>query len=196
MADHRESEETVSPAEKRINRLAEVISLYGREIARYSAFCLMKYGSQLVNPNIIDEVLSDVIDEASRLARIEARAFPPTTDEMVPWLKRITTFKVLEYVRNFAKRHQLVQSMSPEELDLLEAHPIVDYIDRHGAFQELVTSCKRLSDVEQEVVRLYFEDHMTSDEIAGILQKSPASVRKIKQRALQKLRRHLERRSA
>lgn len=65
---------------------------------------------------------------------------------------------------------------------------ILDEVHTQKLAQSINEYLPHLSDDEQEVIRLYFYAELSYKEISNILHKEEASLRKIKERALKKLR--------
>lgn len=69
-----------------------------------------------------------------------------------------------------------------------ESTSIIDEIHLERLSQEINTFLPKLTNDEQEVIRLYFFSELSYKEISDILEKEEAYLRKIKERALKKLR--------
>jgi RNA polymerase sigma-70 factor (ECF subfamily) len=76
----------------------------------------------------------------------------------------------------------LLETYSDNDSDILDTTHI------KNLSESITTYLPSLNDDEQEVVRLYFFSEFTYKEISDILNKEEAHVRKIKERALKKLR--------
>ena len=103
----------------------------------------------------------------------------------------------LAYLFTIARRllinhHQKNKPISFDETILEAVHDeSVDIIEEthiHLLANHVMTHIASLTDDEQEVIRLYYFGELTYDEIATTLTTSNANIRKIKERALKKLR--------
>lgn len=103
----------------------------------------------------------------------------------------------LAYLFTIAKRllinHGEKKTFEPFDDSLLEtykddSHSILDEAHLEHLSQEINSFLPHLTDDEQEVIRLYFFSELSYKEISDVLEKEEAYLRKIKERALKKLR--------
>ena len=103
----------------------------------------------------------------------------------------------LAYLFTIAKRllinHGEKKTFEPFDDSLLEtykddSHSILDEAHLEHLSQEINSFLPHLTDDEQEVIRLYFFSELSYKEISDVLEKEEAYLRKIKERALTKLR--------
>ncbi|MEN9880893.1 MAG: hypothetical protein RLZZ308_76 [Candidatus Parcubacteria bacterium] len=103
----------------------------------------------------------------------------------------------LAYLYTIAKRllinNKEKKTFEPFDDTLLETTQdtqatTLDEIHIKNLAETINTYLPRLSEDEQEVIRLYFYSELTYKEIGDVLQKEEATIRKIKERALKKLR--------
>lgn len=69
-----------------------------------------------------------------------------------------------------------------------ESDSILDEVHMERLSEEINSFLPQLTDDEQEVIRLYFFSELSYKEISEVLEKEEAYLRKIKERALKKLR--------
>ena len=103
----------------------------------------------------------------------------------------------LAYLFTIAK-HLLINHGEKKTFDsfdeyLLESTPdesvaIVDEVFVKQLSEEIVSYLPQLTSDEQEVIRLYYFGELSYQEIRTVLEKEEAYIRKIKERALKKLR--------
>lgn len=103
----------------------------------------------------------------------------------------------LAYLFTIAK-HLLInysekKTFIPFDETLLETYTddsvtVLDEVHTHVLAQAINDYLPHLKDIEQEVIRLYFYAELSYKEISDALQKEEVYIRKIKERALKKLR--------
>jgi RNA polymerase sigma-70 factor, ECF subfamily len=103
----------------------------------------------------------------------------------------------LAYLFTIAKRllinHGEKKTFQPFDETFLETYndestSIIDEIHLERLSEEINSFLPKLTDDEQEVIRLYFFSELNYKEISDVLEKEEAYLRKIKERALKKLR--------
>ncbi len=103
------------------------------------------------------------------------------------WIYRIAHNMVVDEYRRQKVRG--IQEAMPDELD--EKAFLHDQEEWHIARADLQQALRRLTDEQQTVILLRFQDGMTCSEIAEILGKTETAVKALQRRALAALTRHL-----
>lgn len=132
----------------------------------------------------VDDLLVEVF-----LAAIENTNVPRLKDEeQIAWLQRVAHNKVVDHQRRMIKRSMMA-------LDELQDSPfITDQLTPEKAVVDqeeidlLMTRLSELSELQQQVLRLRFEEGLRTKEIASKLHRSDGAVRSLLLRSLNLLR--------
>lgn len=187
--------ERVSTPENAIRLLEEICDQGDRaRISRHAYFTLRSIAPQLATTALVQDVIGDTFLTACEIIRSRPERLPATRAEMLAWLRRIILFKCLESARR--RRISREVQLRPESEALYVEHPTVDILDSGDHRETLSKAYEALTDDEKGIMQLYLNDSMTSTTIANRLGLEPAAVRKVKQRAIEKLRRYLQRAGA
>jgi RNA polymerase sigma factor (sigma-70 family) len=164
----------------------------GGRIARHAYFTLRSITPALATSALVQDVVSDAFLTACEIIRSRPERLPTTREEMLAWLRRIVLFKCLEAARA-RRRGAREVALTADNAALPAEHTVVDILDSGNYRAALTRAYAALSDDERAVMQLYLDEHITSTAIAKRLGREPAAVRKTKQRAIERLRRHLDR---
>jgi RNA polymerase sigma-70 factor, ECF subfamily len=135
-------------------------------------------------------VAEDVTSEVFLGVAIQMPRFAGTTEEdFRRWLFRIATNEVNAYLRQSKRRRALLESAARSGTLAASVHSPagnagVETLDWPTLYQAILSLKPR----EQAILHLRFFEQMSHDEIAGVLQERPGSVRVGLSRALEKLR--------
>jgi RNA polymerase sigma-70 factor (ECF subfamily) len=165
----------------RTNREAfgKLYDLYYPKVLRY---CLRRLFVRAMAEDVTSEIFLRV---ASRM-----REFPGTTEEdFRRWLYRMATNEINALLRRTRRRREVLESaVLTRSIRVLDGADqpggLVDALDWAEVHQAILTLKPR----EQTVITLRFSEQMSHDQIAGVLNLQPATVRVVLSRALEKLR--------
>ncbi len=159
-------------------------------LARHAFFTLQSLDKALAHQEAVEDVMSDVFMMACHIIRTRPEKYPTTRSESLTWLRRITLFKCSELRRKRQRETRRRQRLAAEEAVLAE-HAAVEMVDSEHDIT-LARAYEILSEMERRILDLYFKHRLTSRMIAEQVDMEAAAVRKMKQRAIQKIRRYLE----
>jgi RNA polymerase sigma-70 factor, ECF subfamily len=149
-------------------------------------YCFRRLFVRAVAEDVTSEVFLSVADAM--------RHFGGTTQEdFRRWVFRIATNEVNAYVRQAKRRKVLLESAAQSgALTAADGSQTggagVETLDWPALYQAIL----RLKPRDQAILHLRFFEQMSHDEIAGVLQERPATVRVGLSRALEKLRQHFK----
>jgi RNA polymerase sigma-70 factor (ECF subfamily) len=174
------SDDLVIHARTKREAFGRLYDLYYPRVFRY---CLRRLFARAVAEDVTSEVFLRVA--------AHIHDFPGTTEEdFRRWLYRVATNDVNAFLRRSRRhcelRESAVRTHAIRVLDT-EDHPRgkdVDDPDWAEVYQAILTLKPR----EQTVNTLRFSEQMSHDQIAGVLNLQPATVRVVLSRALEKLR--------
>lgn len=135
-------------------------------------------------------VAEDVTSEVFLVVASKMPRFAGTTDEdFRRWVFRIATNEVNAYLRQTKRRRALLESAARSGDLAASVCPAVgdggvERLDWPALYRAILS----LKPCEQAILHLRFFEQMSHEQIAGVLQKRPASVRVGLSRALEKLR--------
>jgi RNA polymerase sigma-70 factor (ECF subfamily) len=148
-------------------------------------YCLRRLFARAVAEDVTGDVFLRVAGHI--------RSFPGTTEEdFRRWVYRVATNEVNAYVRRTKRRRELLESaVRASAIRVMDgpngrAHQ-ADAVDWPSVYQAILSLKPR----EQSIIALRFFEGLSYDEIAGVLDRRPATVRVAMSRALAKLRRRL-----
>ena len=152
-----------------------VAALYQRYVDRVTRYVSYRVSNPMSIEDLIAEVFLDMVE---RLPRYKYTGAP-----FEAWLYRIAQGKVADHYRKI-ERHpeaaltELIENdQVPIEIDLLRAEE----------FEKLREALQQLSEEYQLILILRFVERRTHEEVANVLEKSPAAVATAQHRALKQL---------
>lgn len=181
----------MSNSEMALAVLEEVIRDNRRHLEMHAYFTLTSSDRSLSQPHMAEDVLGDSIAVAIHIIRSDSNEYPTDKNGMILWLRRIITLKSLEYRRRRTRELRL-NKMSEDHKDLLDSMYILHSFHNKNYENLLQEALKNLSHEERTIIERSFNEGLTSDIIGQEIDKSPSNVRKIKQRALLKVRRFMD----
>jgi RNA polymerase sigma-70 factor (ECF subfamily) len=147
------------------------------ELVRAHQVALRDYVSRRVTPADVDDVVAEVLAAAWR-----HRDSRPPMPEL--WLYRTAWNSLLHQFRSQRRRERLTARLS----QMPTAAPGGDTAAADSEAADVVRSClARLTDADQELIRLTYWERLTTAEAAYILGGSPAAVRVRLHRARRRL---------
>jgi RNA polymerase sigma-70 factor (ECF subfamily) len=131
-----------------------------------------------------EDLLLEVFLAALEDERLEA----VPEEERLAWLRGVAHHKLVDYYRRHARRptaplEAVAEVITDDERLAPEASAI-----RQEERQRLRAAVRRLPTLQQQVLRLRFEDGLPSAEIAALLGKQDSAIRKLLSRTLNALR--------
>jgi len=158
---------------------AELFRLYYDDVFRYCAH-------RLFDRHIAEDVTSTVfLKVAGNLHR-----FKGDNDDFRRWLYRIANNAVNEYLRHLRRRARAIKVVA-ENARGQTLDNIAEGEDSYRKYALLKQAMLNLKPKYQAVITMRFFENMKLTEIAGILGKSPGTVRSQLARGLSKLRKKL-----
>ena len=132
---------------------------------------------QYVARRVPNEQVDDVVAASFVVAW---RKFEQTTNPALPWLFRIASYEVSNSRRSLRKRNNVVS------FEVVGEYLSISTTDDFNGI-EINAALRRLSDVDQEILRLIHWDSLTRSEAADVLRLSPNATNVRYHRALQRL---------
>lgn len=141
---------------------------------------------QVRNKQDAEDLLLEVFLRASQEALLEELS----EERQLAWLRRVARNKMIDYYR-----HQGIICWLPliwaNEVEDEHVNP-EERLEQQEEYVQLYQAMQRLSPAQQELIRLRYGQELNFGEIAGILEKSEATVRKMLTRTLRRLRIYYE----
>lgn len=152
-----------------------VSQLYHQHIDAITRFVSFRVS----HPNVVEDIIADIfLAMLEGLPNYEYRGVP-----FVAWLYRIAHAKVVDFYRQ-NKREQQVEL----EEDLVSDEPVLEWgLERSEEFEALQIAIQQLNQTYQAILILRFVEQKTHEEVAEILEKSPAAIMTAQHRALNAL---------
>lgn len=152
-----------------------VAQLYYQHIDTITRFVTFRVAHSYVAEDIIADIFLAMLEG---LPKYEYRGIP-----FAAWLYRIAHVKVVDYYRQNKREQQidLVENIASEE-------PVLEWnIEQSEEFESLRTAVQQLNETHQAILILRFVEQKTHEEVAEILEKSPAAIMTAQHRALNEL---------
>jgi RNA polymerase sigma-70 factor (ECF subfamily) len=153
---------------------ARFVELYDRYVDRVYAFVSRRTANRATAEDITSEVFQQALAE---LGRFEWRGIP-----FVAWLYRIASNALTDSWRRDARESHALPDEVPER--------DVQDVERRVALFELVG---RLPDAQRTVIEMRFVEDKSIRDIAAALGRSEGAVKQLQLRALQRLRKEMDR---
>lgn len=152
-----------------------ISQLYNENIDAITRFVAYR----ISHPNVVEDLISEIfLAMIEGLPNYEYRGVP-----FVAWLYRIAHAKLVDYYRQMNREQQteLADDIPSEE-------PILEWnIEQAEEFEALKSAIAQLNETHQSILILRFIEQKTHEEVAEILEKSPAAVMTAQHRALNEL---------
>jgi RNA polymerase sigma factor (sigma-70 family) len=129
-----------------------------------------------------EDLLLEVFLSASKEAMLEELS----EERQLAWLRRVARNKLVDYYRHQRLINWLPLTQASELVD--ERLTPEEQTEQQEEYARLLQALKRLSPDQQEVIRLRYGYELRFAEIAGMLERSEGTVRKMLTRALRQLR--------
>lgn len=160
------------------SRFAELYTTYYPEVA---AYCRRRSPADMT-----DDLVADVFFTAWR--RIDDS---PGGDAVLPWLYRIAYHKTGNLWRSRRRAKQLHDRV--ESIGLEHENPIADQVIAREEVTEVLSAAGRLSQNDQEILRLFYWEQLTLAEIGVVLDIEPNTAKQRLHRAKRRLVAEFER---
>lgn len=153
-------------------------ALYDRHYPRILRYC----SRRLYSPSIGEDLTSDVFLAAAD----KIDSFRGQSDgEFSQWLYTIATNRINEYLRNDARRRELLESaVQSRRVGSTETHDRTDHLDWPVVYEAIL----KLTPRDQTLITLRYMQELPHEQIAGIVNLTPAAVRVALSRAMAQLR--------
>ncbi len=152
-----------------------ISQLYNENIDAITRFVAYR----ISHPNVVEDLISEIfLAMIEGLPNYEYRGVP-----FVAWLYRIAHAKLVDYYRQMKREQQteLADDIPAEE-------PILEWnIEQAEEFEALKSAIAQLNETHQSILILRFIEQKTHEEVAEILEKSPAAIMTAQHRALNEL---------
>ncbi len=155
---------------------ARFVELYERHFHRVYAYAIRRAGSRAEAEDITSEVFERAL---VNLPRFEWRGVP-----LIAWLFRIAANALSD------RRQQIERDSAGPPPDVPDEGESAT-IERRAMLFQLVD---RLPDLQRQVIEMRFVDGRSIREIAAALERSEGAVKQLQLRALENLRKRMERR--
>ena len=131
------------------------------------------------HPNVVEDLIADIfLAMLEGLPNYEYRGIP-----FVAWLYRIAHAKVVDYYRQNKKEQQVELAD-----DVVSNEPVLEWgVEKAEEIEALRTAIQKLNETHQAILILRFVEQKTHEEVAEILDKSPAAIMTAQHRALNAL---------
>jgi len=166
-------------------------------IQLYRELMLKKAKQELDSDILSKKGASDVVQDAIIEARSDFDQFRGQTErEFLAWLSMIMNNNIRNLIRMYRRRLRDPRLAKELKSDIQCGAPSPSSaVVREEDLAAIREAMEKLSEEYQLVLKLYYDKRLGYEEIAARLGKSQDAVRQIKHRALEILRRDLERRS-
>lgn len=156
-----------------------ISQLYNENVDAITRFVAYR----IAHPNIVEDLISEIfLAMIEGLPNYEYRGVP-----FLAWLYRIAHAKVVDYYRQ-AKRELQTELVD----DIPAREPILEWnIEQAEEFKALKLAIAQLNETHQSILILRFIEQKTHEEVAEILEKSPAAIMTAQHRALNQLAKHM-----
>lgn len=152
-----------------------VSQLYHQHVDAMTRFVAFRVS----HPNVVEDLIADIfLAMLEGLPTYEYRGIP-----FAAWLYRIAHAKVVDYYR----QNQREQQIELQD-EIASQEPILEWnIERGEEFAALQEAIQHLNEAQQTILILRFVEQKTHEEVAEILDKSPAAIMTAQHRALNEL---------
>jgi RNA polymerase sigma-70 factor, ECF subfamily len=181
LLDDAEAQQLVRAAQQYDDRaLARIYQMYSDRIFRYVFF---RIGERNRAEDLTGEVFVRLLENL-RNFRLGAHGHSLA---LTGWIFRIAHNLVIDEYRRQRVREE-VDSLADSEEDTIDPDMSLDFQLTRA---DLQSALRRLTDDQQTVILLRFDQGMSSGEVAQILDKTETAVKALQRRALAALQRHL-----
>ncbi|MGB1124502.1 MAG: RNA polymerase sigma factor [Phycisphaeraceae bacterium] len=153
-------------------------ALYDRYYPRILKYCTRRLYSQSVGEDLTSDVF---LTAATKIDSFRGQS----DGEFSQWLYTIATNKVNEYLRNFSRRKELLESAAQtKRIGSGPTHDNTDHLDWPAVYEAIL----QLKPRDQALITLRYMQELPHEQIAGIVDLKPAAVRVALSRAMAQLR--------
>lgn len=155
---------------------AELAGLYEEYYDRIARYTYTRIG----NKDDAEDIAGEVFLKALQSLKSYREQGPP----IQVWLFKIAHNMVVDYLRRKSK----MKTVPLESLDVADDMDPAELAEINLEIERVKTAMKRLSNDQQEVIRLRFLAGLTSREVAYLMGKTDGAVREMQRAALERLR--------
>ena len=181
----------MSPKDKALALLEQVVREDGQQLARYAWGVLRNLGHATNDSDLLQDIVGEAVLTATQIIRSNDGRIPNSANGVRVWLRKILSYKAMERRRALARDRRRRADLD-EHLATLSADTWTDLLAEDELKLAVSSAIADLPEREQTVLKMNILDGATSARIGETLGLSANAVRKIKMRALAALRSCLE----